>query len=68
MIALAVFDDGDVRAEAPVHLRDLEADVAAADDDQVLGQHVEAIIEVLVSTGTAAIPGQAGNVRRGRRR
>ena len=27
-----------LRAEAPVHLRELEADVAAADDDQVLGQ------------------------------
>ena len=28
-------------AEAPVHLRELEADVAAADDDQVLGQEVD---------------------------
>ena len=29
-------DDGDLRAEAPVHLREFQADVAAADDDQVL--------------------------------
>ncbi len=29
-------DHGDAAAEAPVHLREFEADVAAADDDQVL--------------------------------
>ena len=34
-------DDGDAAAEAPVHLRELEADVAAADDDQVLGQEID---------------------------
>ncbi len=37
----AVLDDGDAAAEAPVGLRELEADVAAAEDDQVLGQAVE---------------------------
>ena len=47
----------DARAEAPVHLRELEADVAAADDDQVLGQRRRAsIIETLVSNGTSAMP------------
>ncbi len=34
-------DDGDLAAEAAVHLPELEADVAAADDDQVLGQEVD---------------------------
>ena len=38
---VAVFDHRHARAEAPVHLRELEADVAAAGDDQVLGQGVE---------------------------
>ena len=39
--AVAVLDDAHPRAEAAEHLRELEPDVAAADDDQVLGQHVE---------------------------
>jgi hypothetical protein len=34
-------DHGDAAAEAPVHLRELEADVAAADDDQVLRQKID---------------------------
>ena len=38
---VAVLEHRDARAEAPVHLRELEADVAAAGDDQVLGQRVE---------------------------
>ena len=38
---VAVLDHRDARAEAAVHLRELEADVAAAGDDQVLGQRVE---------------------------
>ncbi len=29
------FDDGDVRAEAPEHLRELQADITAADHDEV---------------------------------
>ena len=41
-------------AEAPVHLRELEADVAAADDDQVLAAGSRSsIIDELVSTGTS---------------
>ena len=39
--AVAVLEHGHARAEAPVHLGELEADVAAADDQQVLGQEVD---------------------------
>ncbi len=35
-----LLDHGDLSAEAPVHLRELEADIAAADDDEVLGYEV----------------------------
>src|SRR5579871_1387186 len=35
------FDDGDPAAKAPEHLRELEADIAATDDDQMLGQKVD---------------------------
>ena len=41
MIAVGIFEHCHLRAEAAVHLRELEADVAAADDDQVLWQHVQ---------------------------
>ena len=41
-------DDRDLGAEAPEHLTELETDVAAADDDQMLGQEVHRIIELLV--------------------
>ena len=37
----APLDDGDLAAEAPEDLAELEPDVAAAHDDEVLGQHVE---------------------------
>ena len=37
----AHLDDGDAGAEAPVHLGELQADVAAADHHQVLGQGVK---------------------------
>src|SRR5262249_37085094 len=36
-----VLDHGDAAAEAPVRLGELEADVAATEDDEVLGQPVE---------------------------
>ena len=36
-----LLDDGDLGAEAPVHLRELQRDVAAADDDEMLGHGVE---------------------------
>ena len=39
--ARALLDDGDLGAEAAVHLRELEPDVAAADDHQVARQRVE---------------------------
>jgi hypothetical protein len=38
---VAVLDNRDAHAEAAVHLRELEADVAATGDDQVLGERVE---------------------------
>src|SRR5262249_43235873 len=34
-------DDGDASAEAAVHLRELEPDVAAADDDKMLWEEVD---------------------------
>ena len=37
----ALLDDGDLGAEAPVHLGELERDVAAADDDEMFRQRVE---------------------------
>ncbi len=36
-----LLDDRDPRPEPPVHLAELETDVAAADDDQVLGEKVD---------------------------
>ena len=36
-----LLDDGDLGAEAPEHLRELEADVAAADDDEMPGHAIE---------------------------
>src|SRR6266404_8680374 len=38
--ARALFDDGDVGAEAPIHLAKLQANVATADDDQMFRQKV----------------------------
>jgi hypothetical protein len=39
--ARAHLDHGDAAPEAPVHLRELEADVAPTDDDQVLRQEID---------------------------
>ena len=39
--AVGVFEHCDFGPETPVHLRELEADVAAADDDQVRRQEVD---------------------------
>jgi len=39
--ALGALDDGDLGAEAAVHLAKLDADVTAADDDEVFGEGVE---------------------------
>src|SRR5437899_162463 len=33
-------DDRDLAAETPVHLRELETDIAASDDDQVGGEEI----------------------------
>jgi hypothetical protein len=37
----SLLDDGHLAAEAAVHLRKLEADVTAADDDEVMRQDIE---------------------------
>ena len=39
--ARSLLDDGHLAAEAPVHLREFEPDVAAADDDKVMRQDIE---------------------------
>src|SRR5829696_167915 len=39
--ARPLLDDRDLGPEAPMHLRELEPDVAAADDDEMLGHPVE---------------------------
>ena len=57
----AHLDDGDLGAEAAVHLRELQPDVAAADHHQVLGHRVELrACAVLVRYGTASTPGMSG--------
>ncbi len=46
-----LFDDGDFAAEAAVHLSELDADVAAADDDEMFREEVDlehgGVVEVL---------------------
>ena len=37
----AVLDDGDLAAEAPKHLTELQADVTAAEHHQMVGQEVD---------------------------
>jgi hypothetical protein len=48
--AAAHLEDGDLTAEATEHLAELKANVASADDDQMLGQgfeiHQRAVVEV----------------------
>ena len=57
-------DHRDLRAEAPVHLRELQADVAAADDHQVLGHAVHGPSSCeLVRNGTSFTPGMSGHRR-----
>src|SRR5215469_18643260 len=34
-------DNGHAAAEPPVHLRELQSDIAASDDDQMLGQEID---------------------------
>jgi hypothetical protein len=54
-------DDGDAAAEAPVHLRELEADVAAADDDEMVWQLPELHHAAVGEVGRAL---EAGDRRR----
>ena len=50
-------DDRHFAAETPEHLAELEADIAAADDHQMLGRKSTSIIELLVRNGTRSRPG-----------
>ena len=53
------------RAEAAVHLREFEADIAAADDDQMLRQRVELRESTCWSRWqTRSIPGMSGTSAR----
>ena len=61
------FDDGDAAAEAPVHLCELEADVAAADDDQMLGQEIDVHHAAVRQIVDIAEAGDRRHGRRGRR-
>ena len=38
---LALFNDGDAAAEAAIHLTELQTNIAAANDDEMLGQEVD---------------------------
>ena len=53
-------DDRHFAAETPEHLTELEADIAAADDDQMSGMKSTSIIELLVRNGTRSMPGIDG--------
>ena len=46
--ARSLLDDGHLAAEAAVHLRKLEADVTAADDDEMTRQDIEISEDSLV--------------------
>ncbi len=62
--ARPLLDDRHRRAEASVHLRELEADVAAADDDEVASAAwSSASIVVLVRKGTRSHAGHVGHDR-----
>src|SRR5690242_10846633 len=66
--ARSFFYDGDLAAEAPVHLAEFEADVAAADDEQVRRQeihvHHAAVGEVrdLVEAGHVGDDGPSADI------
>jgi len=55
-----LLDDGDTRAEAPLHLSEFETHIRTAHDYQVLGHASSARIELLVRYGTVPTPGMSG--------
>ena len=66
--ARPLLDDRDLGAEAPVHLREFEPDVAAADDHEMLGHPVEREDRAVGEVGDLTDARHVGHVRRGRRR
>ena len=60
---IAHLDDGDLAAEAPEHLAELEADVAAADDDEMLGDEVDVHHRAVGEERHVVEPGHGGNER-----
>ena len=64
----ALLDDGDLGAEAAEGLGELEADVAAADDDEVAGQLVEGEQRAVVEGRDVADAGEVGERGAARRR
>ena len=59
--ARAVLDDRDLGAEAAVHLAELQADVAAADDRRVPGRVSTSSIDVVREVGDVRQAGDVGH-------
>ena len=59
---LVALDDGHLAAEAPVHLAELQADVAAAEDHQVRGQEVDGHHRGVVEIGHGIDAGERRDV------
>ena len=72
--ALLLLDDRHLGAEPPVHLREFKTDIAAADDDQMLGEPVESEhrgvgqIRRLVDAGEGGHGGASANIDEDSRR
>ena len=66
--ARAHLDDGDLAAEAAEDLRELDADVAATDDDEMARKGVEFEDADVGEEGDLVDAGQIGDDWRGRRR
>ncbi len=62
---VGLFDHRHPAAEAAVHLRELEADVAAAEQDQVLGQEIDLHHARVGEMGDAVEAGDVGHPRAG---
>ena len=60
---VVAFDDGDLCAEAPLHLSELKADVASSDDDEVLRHPLECHHVGIVEIRDIGDPGYIGDAR-----
>ena len=61
--ARAALDDGHFAAEAPIHLREFETDIAAADDDQMLRQEIDVHHGAVGEIGYGVDAGDIGDGR-----